>query len=71
MSISPHTWKERAVGTNEDHHPAGKKPLSARVQLEMYAGKRQGQKIRHVATMPAVDYDKFCKWVNDWATQVK
>ena len=64
--ISPNGWKQRTVGTTEDHHPAGKKPLSRQVRLEMYVGKRQGQKIRYAATMPAADHDRFCDWVDDW-----
>ena len=64
--ISPGGWKERHK--DEDVVPP-KKPLSKRVLLEMYAGKRQIQKLKYALTMPTRDFRQFELWVNDWMAQ--
>lgn len=64
--ISPGGWKEIC---KEMDRVAPRRPFSKKVQQEMYAGRRQLQTNQYQTTMPAKDFDGFCKWVKDWMTQ--
>lgn len=63
MPISPGSWKE--VHADEDKHVPGPK-LSRKTMSEMYAGRRQGQKIMFASTMSRAEHVKFCGWVDSW-----